>query len=106
MRSGLFQIERSRATDGGSTLVLTGEVDIATAELLDDELQSEVLATDGDVRVDSSGLDFIDSSALHALVRAHRKLEPDGRRLVLHDPSNFVRRVIEINGLADVLMIE
>jgi anti-anti-sigma factor len=95
-----------RATDGGSTLVISGEVDIATAELLNDELQSEVLATDGDVRIDSSGLDFIDSSGMLALVRAHRQLEPDGRRLVLHDPSDFVRRVIEINGLTNILVIE
>jgi anti-anti-sigma factor len=86
--------------------VITGEVDIATAVLLDDELQSEALATDGDVRVDSSGLEFIDSSGLHALVRAHRRLEPDGRRLVLQDPSDFLRRVIEINGLADILVVE
>lgn len=86
--------------------MISGEVDIATAELLDDELQSEVLATEGDVRVDSSGLDFIDSSGLHALVRAHQRLEPEGRRLVVQDPSDFVRRVIEINGLADILVIE
>jgi anti-anti-sigma factor len=43
--------------------------------------------------------EFIDSMALAALVRAHGRVEEDGRQLVMAAPTAQVRRVLRVSRL-------
>ena len=55
--------------------------------------------------LDLSDLEFIDSSGLRELVVASRRQQELGGRVVLHAPSDPIRRVLEIVGLDQILTI-
>ena len=83
----------------GSDLALVGELDAATAPVLVDALRS--LNGERDVALDLSGLTFIDSSGLHALVTYARSRGPDGT-LTLTYVSPYVMRLFEITHLVEL----
>jgi anti-anti-sigma factor len=81
-------------------LRLTGELDCATADDLRHHIAVAIDAHDPHrLLLDLSGLDFIDSSGLSVMVRAHQLMARRGRRLYLHDPQPRVRRILHIAGL-------
>jgi anti-anti-sigma factor len=79
-------------TDRG--LRLAGELDMATSE----ELLIAIRERGPDVQVtlDFSGITFMDSSGLRALLEAAKGREDDDA-LVLLDPNPQVRRVLDIS---------
>lgn len=62
-----FAINES-PTNGGLRLTLSGDLDLASAPVLEDRLAS-LRALRNSVRLDLSKLDFIDSVGLHLLIR-------------------------------------
>lgn len=88
----------------GSTVVVDGEVDAHTCPELTAAL--DPLPGSGPVEVDLSGVGFMDSSGLRALIAAHQAAAEAGRRLVISNPSAAVRRLIEISGLSEHLNVE
>jgi len=95
-----FQVDIS----GDSAVVaVTGEIDISTAPLLRDRLQS--LAAH-QVTVDLSAMTFIDSTGLGVLVGAVKRLREDGGEMTLRAPSRSTRKVLDITGLAQIVTIE
>jgi len=89
--------------DGERGLRLEGELDMATVPLLLEAL--EVMRGDGQVRLDLSGLTFMDSSGLHAIVQFAAKQNGNGR-LILDRPSRMVSTIFKITDLADHPQIE
>ena len=87
--------------EGDRTLVLTGVIDSHTAARLTDRL--ERLGERSDVAIDVSGVEFIDSSGLRAVIAAHVALAEEGHRLVLTGSSEPLDRLLEITGLDDQL---
>ena len=91
-------------SDDQTTLVtIAGELDLASSPALDEELQR--LASDGGGRVviDLRELDFMDSTGLSTLVRAHGRLEQAGRPLGVVRGTPQVQRLLELTGVADRL---
>ena len=86
---------------GDRALALNGTIDAHTAEVFDARITE--LGSDGDIHVDLSGVDFIDSSGLRSIVATHRDLVDREHRLVLTGISDSVRRLLEITGLLDHL---
>ena len=86
-------------------LVLAGELDAHTAPLLAEHL-AELPAGDGDVVLDISRVEFMDSSGLRVVIDAHQRALDAGRRLVLRQPTSAVQRLLEISGLSDHLATE
>jgi len=82
----------------GVVLILGGELDLATAPVLQEKLDRAKRGR-GAVVIDLSGLRFIDASGLHMLVRAERQLRASGGQLVLVRGPRAVRRVFELTGL-------
>lgn len=89
------------ASDG--QLALAGEIDAHTAPQLGAAI-AEVATPH--VVLDMSAVEFVDSSGLRVLIEAHKALEENGGRLVLHDPSPAVRRLLEVSGVGDHLHVE
>jgi anti-sigma B factor antagonist len=94
-------------TNGGSghEVRLLGELDMATASRLRDELVR--LTADGAtlVTVDMAELAFIDSTGLSVLVSALKRLRAQGGDIALRSPSPSTRKVLEITGLTEVFSI-
>ena len=85
-------------------IVVTGEIDMATAPMLGRELTAAIESADGPVVLDLSDVTFFDSSGLRVAIVAHRDLGEQGRRLaVVCTPEGHVRRTFALAGLADVL---
>lgn len=91
------------ASAGGHTLILAGDLDMASAG----DLQSLVvrLCAEGarQVTLDVTGLNFMDSVGLQAILAAQSVCRDHGTALVLTQPQGSVRRVFEITGMMDVL---
>jgi anti-sigma B factor antagonist len=88
-----MQIE-VRPHDARTFLVL-GELDMSTAEELLRELEPALERTDADLTLDLSGLEFIDSSGLRALLEVSRRLDGGGK-LLLASPSDPAARVFQL----------
>jgi anti-sigma B factor antagonist len=84
-------------------LALSGELDVISAPEL--EMHLSGLAADACPRVllDLSGLTFVDSAGVSVLVKAKHEAEAKGRRLILRSPTEQVRQVFSVVGLADWL---
>ena len=99
----------SVSTEGGAggarTVVrLVGEADVTT-RVLTEVLDAEAAKKPRLLLVDVSGLAFIDSAALHQIVRAHRRLRADGCVLALVSPSPGVARVLQLSALDQVIPV-
>lgn len=85
------------AADG--PIAVVGDLDAYTVGDLEDELQQ--VAKDRDIWMDLSGVTFMDSSGIRALVRLDNSLRPDGHQVVVVAPSVSVLRLFELTGLVD-----
>jgi anti-anti-sigma factor len=86
-------------TPGVGVLTVSGELDISTAGALQHALQELLDAETERVEVDLSGVVFMDSSALSALVAAHERATKHNQRLALVRPSPACAKVLGITGL-------
>jgi anti-sigma B factor antagonist len=82
----------------GVVFTLGGELDLATAPALQEQVDRAVRGRRA-VVIDLSGLRFIDSSGLHVLLQVERQLRASGGQLVLVHGPRAVRRVFEVAGL-------
>ncbi|WP_017568809.1 STAS domain-containing protein [Nocardiopsis halotolerans] len=72
-----------------------GEVDLATADRMRDQLLQAAYASRCDcLVVDMSRLDFFDASGVSALVSVYRSLTREGRHVVLAEPAPIAARVL------------
>lgn len=93
-------------TGRAAVMQVQGELDLSTAPRLDKKLASLVDEGVLDVTVDLTGLDFIDSSGLHALVGGLKRVREQGGDLELRSPRPSTRKVLEITGLLSVFRQE
>jgi anti-sigma B factor antagonist len=82
-----------------------GELDLASHEVLDRELTGAIDRGCRRLIVDLTGVTFIDSAAMGALVVNARRLPDDGGCVVVADDPRILR-VFEITGLDRTFEIE
>src|SRR5437762_3523253 len=95
-----------RPLDDGVELELRGELEIATVSLLRrvlHELRDEDVSR---VRLDISGLDFVDSTGLRALLVAHREASVAGWELALTRAPAHVQQMFELTRTEGLLPFE
>jgi anti-sigma B factor antagonist len=94
----------SVSSDGGvALLTLRGEADFATEAVLVEALDRVVADHNGDVAVDLSAADFIDSATVRALGRAGQLLTDSSRTLTLRSPSTLALRILTLHGLSHLV---
>jgi anti-sigma B factor antagonist len=81
---------------------VAGELELGQADALLAPLRHAVEADDGPVVLDLSGVTFIDSTGLRALLDAHARLE---RLVVAAPPGSPVETLLSLTGLDDVLTV-
>jgi anti-sigma B factor antagonist len=86
-------------------VALRGEVDLDVAPDLELALETAILESVGAFVVDLSELDFIETSGVHALLRARGVLGREDRALVVVCPHGPVRRVFELTGVSDLFAL-
>jgi anti-sigma B factor antagonist len=80
-----------------------GEIDLASAPVLREELQHVIDAGALDVVLDLQDVSFVDSSGLGVLVGAHKRLrEANYGSITIERAQDSVRKVFEITGLGTV----
>ena len=79
------------------TIVIAGELDVATGHLLEDAQRSEQ-GRYRTLRYELAGLDFIDSAGLRALLAPAEGSIPLSQ-ISIAQPTRPVRRLLELRGL-------
>lgn len=88
---------------GLSRVALTGEFDLSVVPRVEDEI-ARVEADEPPVLVlDLSALTFMDSSGLRVVVSADQRAKRNGRRFVVVNGPDAIRRVFEITKVDDVV---
>ncbi|HTP20944.1 MAG TPA: STAS domain-containing protein [Solirubrobacteraceae bacterium] len=88
-----------------TTLTVTGELDLVSSPVLEREIErANGLDTDL-ILLDLRGLEFMDSTGLHLLVKAHQSAEQAGHRLALTKGSEQVQRLLDLTGVGELVRI-
>lgn len=99
-----FRLE-VRSQGKATIIAVSGELDLASSPALQEELD-RVSGTDSDMLIiDLRELDFMDSTGLSVLVRAHQRAEEHGRRLAMVKGPQQVQRLLSLTGVADRLTV-
>lgn len=85
---------------GSRTLRLMGELDMASIETLEPDLD-EASAAGGPLVIDLRALTFMDSTGIHAWTKAAQVLALHGWCIYLHVSGGVVERVLNIAGIGD-----
>jgi anti-anti-sigma factor len=80
-----------------------GELDLASSPALEQELERGAAATAEVVIVDLRNLEFMDSTGLSVLVRAHQRATENGQRFGVVRGPQQVQRLLSLTGVADRL---
>jgi anti-sigma B factor antagonist len=98
-------IELTEETFGPSGLVLivSGELDIATAPALRDRLETAIKDGKHRLVIDLRAIDFLDSVALATIVHARKELPEDGKLALAVEPGSYVMLIFESSGLDKML---
>ncbi|MCA1595505.1 MAG: STAS domain-containing protein [Chloroflexi bacterium] len=86
-------------------LALTGDVDVAVAEKLHEQLSRLVDAGYTELSVDCSGVTYFDSTGLSELVWAVRRM-PDHGRVKLTGCSPRLVKLLSITGLDNIFELD
>jgi anti-anti-sigma factor len=97
-----FHVE-SEEEPGGTVVTVTGELDIASSAELEKILEG--LHEAKLVIIDLRQLDFVDSTGLGVLVRAHQHASEHGNRVALVRGPGQVDRLLGLTGLESQLLI-
>jgi stage II sporulation protein AA (anti-sigma F factor antagonist) len=93
-----FNVSERELQPGCKDVRVEGELDLAVAGQLDEVLASAA-AEYIRVLVGLDRCDFIDSSGIAVILRAHNRMEGEGRRLAVYAPTDQVMRVFTMAGL-------
>jgi anti-anti-sigma factor len=101
---GPIQLGLTTRYEPNATVIgVSGELDILTVSKLTIRLDDSIRRRKGDVVIDLSEAEFIDSMGIHALLTIQRRLIRHARTLVVICPPGPVRNAIELARLAEPL---
>jgi anti-sigma B factor antagonist len=97
-----FRVHYERKGDV-HTICPSGELDLATVEDLERELQRAEASDAKAIVLDLAGLTFMDSTGVRLLLQAHARSRADAGRLTLLRGPAPIQRVLWISGVQDLL---
>jgi anti-anti-sigma factor len=93
------QLRASVSAEASYTLVvLTGESDMNTRQILGTVLEQAMSKAGRHLLIDMSGLEFIDSVAMHVLIDTRNRFALEGGRTSIIAPHPLVARVLNLSG--------
>ncbi len=95
-------LERVERAEGVTTLVLSGELDLASLVEVREALERECRPPLSRLVLDFAAVEFIDSSALHLFVATQKQLEADGCTFEIvhvHEPLRSIFAMTHLDGV-------
>jgi anti-anti-sigma factor len=89
-------VVRAERRNGVARISAIGELDMRTVPLLERALEAVDHLKPARVILDFRELSFVDSTGVHAIVRAHIRATENGGVLVVMNSSESVRKVFEL----------
>jgi anti-sigma B factor antagonist len=96
-----------RANDvaGAVVVVLAGEIDVDTADVVLDALRLGIVSGAPAVVADLTEVSFFGSTGISTLITAHELAEQHCRGFHVVAPHRAVKRPLQVTGVADVLSL-
>lgn len=107
----LARVDTQRATvttSGSNPVVVTavGEFDFESSDRLRSALMTVAQEFEGDVIVDLSRTEFLDSIAIGVLLQTWQRLRSLDRELVIRSPHERIQRVLQIASISEVVRVD
>jgi anti-sigma B factor antagonist len=99
-------VETTACDEWRAAIRLHGEFDVANAAELRAELELHLDAGRRVIRIDSAGVEFMDSTAIGELIVASERCRTDHGSLILTNVPRRMRRLIAVAGLENVLLVD
>jgi anti-sigma B factor antagonist len=93
-----FNVTSKELQPGRRDVQIEGELDLAVAGQLDEVLTAAVDECDC-ILVGLERCAFIDSSGIAVILRAHSRMEENGKRLAVYGATDQVQRILSMTGL-------
>lgn len=90
-----------RDENGTPVIWLSGDLDMASVPQARAAIDAALASQPGQVVLDASGLEYMDSSGIALLASVALK----AREVQVRNPTSIVRRLIELTGLSQILQI-
>ncbi len=103
-RTAPFSLESTRR-HGAIVLTGRGELDIAAAPQLRDQIAGAMVEGEPEVVCDMANVTFVDSSGLSVLVSAHKRGLAAAVHFVIANPRPQLLRLLEVSGTRDYLVV-
>jgi anti-sigma B factor antagonist len=94
-----------RQEEGGTVIAVSGELDLASSPVLEGELDRVFGSDEPVVILDLRRLEFMDSTGLSVLIRAHQRAENADRSLWLVKGPPQVQRLLTLTGVGERLAL-
>lgn len=104
-RESSMSVRTVRFDDIRALIKVNGELDLSTAAPLWAVLESHLAAGRRFLRLDLSGVTFLDATALTGITRAHKELLARRGTLVVTGVRSLVGRVLRVTGMDQVLFV-
>jgi anti-sigma B factor antagonist len=104
MQQSHFRVEVTNKGDV-ALISVSGELDLASSPALEEQLERVASSDASLVVVDLRELEFMDSTGLSVLVRAHQRAAEGTQRFGLINGSQQVQRLLSLTGVADRLVL-
>ncbi|MBD1372300.1 STAS domain-containing protein [Hazenella sp. IB182357] len=98
-------VQTKQIEDQGVTIYVEGEVDVYTAPKLRESLMQHC-ETEDLVRIDLSGVNYIDSTGLGVLIGAYKAQIATEGKLIIIGMNERIKRLFQVTGLDSVIQIE
>jgi anti-anti-sigma factor len=93
-----FSLTERDCGAGCREIRVEGELDLAVADQLREAIE-RCAAECEQILIGLESCEFIDSTGIAVIVRAHHELPAKGCRIALYAPSSQVQRVLSVTGL-------
>ena len=88
-----------------SVIRVVGRIDANTVTQFEDKLKEFVETDHLHLVVEADATTFLNSSGVRVLISAQKALKPRGGRVVISQPSERVKEVLQIAGLESVMPV-
>jgi anti-anti-sigma factor len=95
-----------RHDNGNAWMKLRGDLDLASTPAVRNAVVELLQSGSRELRVDLADLGYMDSVGLSFFLSTHRRMEEEGRRLVIVNPSTPVARLLTLTGTQSFLHVE
>src|SRR4051794_5103232 len=100
-----MDIFQSTSDTGILTLTVSGRIDADTTAAVGETVDRCIDAGNHKIVLDLSGVDYVTSVGLRALILGAKRLAPLGGRMVLCAPQERVLKLLELAGFTSIFKI-